>query len=305
MRASPKPPYPLGATVHNALLIAELSLREATRKRLVSVLLILTALFVGFYLYGVFRLEDRLSERAVNAGLEGARNPNGASNLPVIYTTMFGMYLVYFLGSLMAVLSTVSAVSGDIENGVMQSVIARPVSRAGLVLGRWLGFTVVNVGYVLLLSVALLGGVYAITGYLPPSAAPAVGLILLGITLLTSLTVLGSTLFSTLANGIGVFVLYGVGFTGGILSSIGGFADTPTLTTLGRAANAVMPTNALWLGASYHLQPPIALQISEMSRGANPFFANSPMQTGLLVWAAVLAVLALAAAMWRFSRRDL
>lgn len=290
--------------MHSALLIAELSLREAVRKRLVSVLLLLTALFIGFYLYGIYRLELNLDARAAEAGLDG-RSTTGASNLPVIYSAMFGMYLVYFLGSLMAVLSTVSAVSGDIENGVMQSVIARPVSRAGLVLGRWLGFTVVNVGYVLLLSVALLGGVYAITGYLPPNAAPAVGLILLGVALLTSLTVLGSTLFTTLANGIGVFVLYGVGFTGGILSSIGTFADTPTLTTLGKAANAVMPTNALWLGASYYLQPPILQQFNEMSRGANPFFATTPMQTGLLVWAVIMTVLAVLAAMWRFSRRDL
>ena len=60
-------------------------------------------------------------------------------------------------------------------------------------------------------------------------------LALLAAALLTGLTVLGSTLFSTLANGIGVFVLYGLGFTGGILSAIGTLADTPTLTTLGRA----------------------------------------------------------------------
>lgn len=227
--------------MHNALLIAELSLREAVRKRLVSVLLILSALFVGFYLFGIYRMESHLDERAINAGLEG-RSPNGASNIPVMYATMFGMYLVYFLGSLMAVLSTVSAISGDIENGVMQSVIARPVSRMGLVFGRWLGFSVVNVGYVLLLSVALLVGVYLITGYGPPAALPAIALIALATLLLTALTVLGSTLFTTLANGIGVFVLYGLGFTGGILSAIGTLADTPTLTTLGRAANILMPS---------------------------------------------------------------
>lgn len=293
-----------GVTVHNALLIAELSLREAVRKRLMSVLLTLTALFIGFYLYGIYRLDGELAQRAVNAGIEN-RSANGASNIPVMSATMFGMYLVYFLGALMAVLSTVSAVSGDIENGVMQSVIARPVSRAGLVLGRWLGFSAVNVGYVLLLSVALLGGVYLITGYAPPTALPAIGLILLAVLLLTALTVLGSTLFTTLANGIGVFVLYGVGFMGGILSAIGTLFDTPTLATLGRVANALMPTNALWLGGSYYLQPPILLQMGEVSRGANPFFATAPIGAGLVLWAGLLTVLAVVLAMWRFSKRDL
>ncbi|RJF72792.1 ABC transporter permease [Deinococcus cavernae] len=289
--------------MHNALLIAELSLREALRKKLVAVLLVLTALFIGFYLFGIYKMEVRLDARAAEAGLE--RSPTGSSNLPVMFATMFGMYLVYFLGALMAVLSTVSSVSGDIESGVMQSVIARPVSRAALVLGRWLGFAAVNLGYVALLSVTLLGGVYAITGYTPPDALPAVLLVLLAVLLLTALTVLGSTLFTTLANGIGVFVLYGLGFTGGILTAIGSLSDTPTLTTLGKLANAVMPTNALWLGASYHLQPEIMRQVGEISRGTNPFFATEPIAAWLIAWAAGLTVLAVLAGMWRFSGRDL
>ena len=90
--------------MRNVLLIAELSLREATRKRLVSVLLVLSALFLGFFLFGVYRLELRLDDRAVQAGLDG-RSPTGAANLPVMFAALFGMYLVYFLGSLMSVLS--------------------------------------------------------------------------------------------------------------------------------------------------------------------------------------------------------
>lgn len=290
--------------MRNALLIAELSLREAVRKRLVVVLLLLTAAFVGFYLYGVFRLEQNLDQRALDAGLDG-RSVTGVSNLPVMFATVFGMYLVYFLGALMAVLSTVGAISGDVESGVMQSIIARPVSRAQLVLGRWLGFTVVNVVYVALVSAALLLGIRLITGFAPPAPLAATGLLLLATSLLTSLTVLGSTLFSTLANGIGVFVLYGAGFAGGVLSSIGSFAASPTLTTLGGIANVLMPTNALWLGASYHLEPAVLLQLGDTSRGANPFFATEPLATGMLLWALLYAALAVALGMWQFSRRDL
>ncbi|MBB5236044.1 ABC transporter permease subunit [Deinococcus budaensis] len=290
--------------MRNALLIAELSLREAVRKRLVVVLLLLTAAFVGFYLYGVFRLEGTLDQRAIDAGLEG-RSASGAANLPVMYATLFGMYLVFFLGSLMAVLSSVGAVSADIESGVMQSVLARPVRRAELVAGRWLGFTLVNVVYVALVSAALLTGIYLISGFVPPAPLPAVGLVLLAITLITALTVLGSTLFTTLANGIGVFVLYGAGFAGGILGAIGSLSDSPTLVTLGRVANTLMPTNALWLGATYHLQPEVLLQVGEATRGANPLFSTVPIASGMVAWAAAYAALAVLLAMWRFSRRDL
>ncbi|WP_202630431.1 ABC transporter permease [Deinococcus alpinitundrae] len=288
----------------NVLLMARLSLSEALRKKLIVVLLVLTAAFLGFYLYGILRLEQNLTERAANAGLSaGPRRGLGA--LPVVYSGIFGMYLVYFLGSLMAVLSTVASVSGDIESGVMQSVIARPVTRAQVVLGRWLGFTGMNVLYVLLVSVALLTGLYLITGYLPPNPTAAVAQILLGIVLITSLTVLGSTLFATLANGIAVFVLYGLGSAGGILKSIGALANSPTMESLGNAANIVMPTNALWLGASYNLQTEGALQLAQVARGANPFASTTPIEPGVLIWAAVYTALAVALAMWRFSRRDL
>ena len=291
--------------MNNVLLIARLSLSEALRKKLIVVLLVLTAAFIGFYLYGVFRLEQNLAERALNAGLETGRQRRGLGALPVVFSGVFGMYLVYFLGSLMAVLSTVASISGDIENGVMQSVIARPVTRAQVVLGRWLGFVSVNVLYVLLVSAALLTGLYLITGYLPPAPVLATAQILLSIVLTTSLTVLGSTLFATLANGIAVFVLYGLGSAGGILQSIGALANSPTMQSLGTAANIAMPTNALWLGASYNLQPEAALQLAEAARGANPFSSTTPIEPGILIWAAVYAAIAVALAMWRFSRRDL
>ena len=293
--------------MRNVLLIAELSLREALRKRLVLILLILTALFVGFYLYGILRLQHALDDRAISAGLDaapegGRRGLTGAS---VAFSAIFGMYLVYFLGSLMSVLSTVGAVSGDIENGVMQSIISRPVSRGQLVLGRWLGFSTVNVVYVALLSAALLIGVKVITGFTPPQPVLAVLLVLLAVLLLTSLTVLGSTLFTTLSNGIGVFVLYGLGFTGGILSTIGTLAATPTLVSLGNVANVLMPTNALWLGASYHLQPEYVLKLNELTRGTNPFVGSAPISAGTVVWAIAYALLVLVAAVVAFRRRDL
>lgn len=288
----------------NVLLMARLSLSEALRKKLIVVLLVLTASFIGFYLYGIFRLEQNLADRAADAGLSsGPRRGLGA--LPVVYSGLFGLYLVYFLGSLMSVLSTVASISGDLENGVMQSVIARPVTRAQVVLGRWLGFVSVNVMYVLLVSVALLTGLYLITGYLPPAPALAIAQMLLAIVLITSLTVLGSTLFATLANGIAVFVLYGLGSAGGILKAIGSLSNSPTMETLGNVANIVMPTNALWLGASYHLQTEGALQLAQVARGANPLAATTPIDTGLLIWAIVYAALAVALAMWRFSKRDL
>ncbi|GHF93048.1 ABC transporter permease [Deinococcus piscis] len=284
-------------------LMASLSLRESLRKRLVAVLLILTALFVGFYLYGIYRMYLDFLDRP--GGLDPVTGELGSALIPVNFAAMFGMYLVTFLGSLMAVLSTVGSVSADVESGVVQSVISRPVSRAELVAGRWLGFSIVNAAYVLLVSAVMLGGVYLITGFMPPNPLAAIALIVLSILLTTALTVLGSTLFTTLANGIGVFVLYGVGMAGGFLNAIGTLVNSPVMQTLSRAANTLMPTNELWLGASYHLQHPEVNAGLKLSPVPNPLFGSDPVSPAMLLWSICLTVLAVLAAMWHFSRRDL
>lgn len=285
----------------SAMLIAGLSIKEATRKRLVSVLLILGGLFLGFYLFGIYKLEITLDARSAEAGIED-RQVTGVGNLPVIYANMFGMYLVYFLGSLMSVLATVGAISQDLETGVMQSMMARPLSRSGFVLGRWLGFSLVNLGYVGLMVAGLVGGMWFLSGYVAPELWTSLGLMSMAMLVLTSLTILGSTLFTTLANGIGVFVLYGVGFSGGILTLIGKLSNAPTLVTFGQIANVVMPTNALWLSAGYHLKPRLLRDTG--IKIPDPIFGSAPAPSWLVPWAVALCVLALVGAIWRMKRRD-
>lgn len=293
--------------MRNVLLVAELALREAVRRRLVLALLGLTVLFLAFYLFGMNLLENRLAERAADAGLGRASR---SATLSYAFATLFGLYLVNFLGGLMAVLSSVGAVSGEVESGTIQSVAYKPVSRAQIVAGKWLGFAIVNISYVVLLAAGLLIGVRLITGFLPPDPVPAVSLMSLSVLVLLTLTILGGTFFSTLANGIGVFLLYGLGFAGGILASVGAATDTPLLVRLGNAASYVMPADSLWKGASYYLQPRTLLDLQELQQdadngGGNPFVGTSPPDTTFLLWTAAYVVVTLVAALLIFRRRDL
>ncbi|AFZ66123.1 ABC transporter permease [Deinococcus peraridilitoris] len=285
------------------LLVAELTLREAVRRRLVITLLGLTLLFLGFYLYGVNLLERNLAERASELGFD---RPLRSASFSYAATTLFGLYLVNFLGGLMAVLSSVGAVSGEVESGTIQSVAYKPVSRTQIVAGKWLGFAVINVLYVSLLSVGLIVGVRLLTGFMPPDPVPAVLLMNLTVLLLLTLTILGGTIFTTLANGIGVFLLYGVGFAGGILNSIGEFTDTPMLARLGTWSSYAMPADSLWKGASYYLQPSEYLNFQRYVRGGgNPFIGTEPPTTALLIWAGAYVLIALILALLLFRRRDL
>lgn len=289
--------------MRNALLVMELTLREATRRRLVLTLIGLSVIFLGFYLYGVHLLHERLLARSAELGFE---RPGRNAETSYASVTLFGMYLVNFLAGLMAVLSAVGAISGEVESGTLQSVAYKPVSRAQIIVGKWLGFGVVNVVYVTLLSVGLLVGVRVITGFTPPQPWHAIALMDLNVLLLLTLTILGGTIFTTLSNGIGVFLLYGLGWAGGILRSIGSFTDTPLLVRLGHWSEFVMPADALWKGASYYLQTEQLLMFQRYSRGGgNPFIGSDPPSVTLVAWTLAYVILTLLAALALFRKRDL
>jgi hypothetical protein len=101
-------------------------------------------------------------------------------------------------------------------------------------------------------------------------------------------------------------MLYGLAWTGGLLGFVGQATDTPLLGSVSRASAFVLPSDALWKGASYFLQPAALLEVQRVARVAsNPFSGTEPPTAAFVAWAALYAVVAAALAAWAFSRRDL
>src|SRR5207248_1092455 len=78
---------------------------------------------------------------------------------------------------------------------------------------------------------------------------------------------------------------------------------TQNITTV---INLVIPSDALWHGASFYLLPPVAdfvtLGIGDFN---TPFTSGQPMAPALLVWAALYCIALPALAALRFQHRDL
>jgi ABC-type transport system involved in multi-copper enzyme maturation permease subunit len=129
-------------------------------------------------------------------------------------------------------------------------------------------------------------------------------MLLEGVLLLT-VSLFGSTLLSTLANGVVVFTLLGLAWLGGVIEFIGGVLDNQTMLDVGTAVSLLLPSDALWRGASYTLQSPALLAVTGSARGGIPFFSSVPIATPLVVWAVGYVVVVLGAAMLSFARRDL
>jgi ABC-type transport system involved in multi-copper enzyme maturation permease subunit len=125
---------------------------------------------------------------------------------------------------------------------------------------------------------------------------------------LLTLVLLISTRLSTLATGVTGVALFGSAWLAGIVGSLGTTFNIPALRTVGQVARLVLPTDGLWHGAIYYLEPSsfITRRLSQATEsGGNPFFAVAPPSWAYLVWAAVWFLAVLGAGLFSFQRREL
>jgi Cu-processing system permease protein len=158
--------------------------------------------------------------------------------------------------------------------------------------------------YVGSLAGALLGIARLVAGYEAPEPGPAIGLLMLGSILLLTLSLLGSTMLPTLANGVVVFSLFGLAWLAGIIEFVGGLMANDAMINLGIAVSLLIPSDGIWRAASYYIQSPVFLALAA-TRGPLPFASADPPTASFLLWAGAYPLVCLLAAVRAFSRRDL
>jgi ABC-type transport system involved in multi-copper enzyme maturation permease subunit len=187
-------------------------------------------------------------------------------------------------------------------------VLARPVRRAEVVLGRWLGTVVALAVYVAAAGGIELLVVRTTTGYAPPHPLGALAYLAGVAAVVTTCAIALAARLPALAAGIVAALLFGLAWIGGIIESIGlalgnrGMADAGTVIAL------VFPSDALWRGALYELQPAVFTAVAanaSASQTANPFTVTSPPPVALVAWACGWIVVVIVAAVVLFRTRDL
>src|SRR5260370_20980789 len=111
-------------------------------------------------------------------------------------------------------------------------------------------------------GLVLLGGGF-IGGYEVPDPMPALLLMLLEGILLLTMSLFGSSLMPTLANGVVVFTPLGLAWLAGIIEFVGRFLqNAPNATggdamlNIGTPVSLLFPIDARWRRASHSLQAP-------------------------------------------------
>ncbi len=274
--------------------IARLTFHEAARRKI-----LLAALVLGLVFLAVFGM-------GFNYIYEEFQRDVGNSNLLVRseifnFLMMAGLYVVNFLTIIMTVLTSVDTLSGEISSGTIQTLITKPMPRWQIVVGKWLGFMLMMALYVLLMGGGVTALVYWIADYQAENVLWGLGLIWLNGLLMLSISLMGGTVFSTLANGVLVFGLFGISFVGGWVEHIGSFLSNQAAVNVGIVSSLLMPSEALWRRAAYEMRSPLVSAL-----GFSPFTSSTSIPSPAMVWYAVVYALGmLGLAIWFFKRRDL
>jgi len=281
--------------------IVAMTLREAASRRLLLAVVILSVVFVALVTLGFALAQDVL---AAEVAADGAEDDAGASLL-----TLLGLYVASFLAAFLALFLSAGSVSSEIDSGQLHAVLARPLPRWSWLLQRWLGLAIVVVLYVVLLGGSLLLVARFTIGY--QAVRPVTGLALMALQALTLLTlgVLGSTRMSTLANGAVVFFAFGLAWMSGLIEFVGGVIDNAGMERVGVVTSLLIPSDALWRGASAALSSPTFLAFAEVLAeddiGGFPFTGLTLPSPALLTWSLLYIPALLLLATRTFSRRDL
>ena len=116
-----------------------------------------------------------------------------------------------------------------------------------------------------------------------------------------------STRLSALAAGVAGMALFGIAWLAGVVGSLGAAFGIPALQAAGRICQYIVPTDGLWHGAMFALEPRsyISVQLAEGGNRANPFFAVAGPSWPYLAWAAVWLIVVLVLGVASFERREL
>ena len=177
-----------------------------------------------------------------------------------------------------------------------------------MLLGKWLGLAGLLGAYTAIVSGLQVAVVYWTSGFVEPDPAAAAALVFAeGVVLLTFVLLL-STRLSALAAGVIGIALFGLAWLAGVGGTLATAFNIHALHTASEVSQYLLPTNGLWQGAIYYLEPSsfVTQQLAASPVGqGDPFLALAAPPWQYLAWTAVWLVLILTLGLVSFDRREL
>jgi ABC-type transport system involved in multi-copper enzyme maturation permease subunit len=290
----------------NSLRIAELTFREAIRRKALLGAVGLTLAFLALYAWGT-----GVAIRELEGELRGdvARIATAAQIdvrlLAVGELLLAGLFAVSNIAGLLAIFMAAGTIAQEVDQGTLHSIVPKPITRWQVVVGKWLGGSAMLAVYVIVTGLATVGIVYWRAGYLPALLPLGLLLLTLKAMLLFSVTMVGSAFAPAIATGIAMLIVYVVANVAGLIEQIGVITGIESMVRIGIVASMVVPSDALWKMGAATFQPPNPLMAMGIPLTIGPFSVANPPSAWMGVYGVAYMLCALGLASFIFSRRDL
>jgi Cu-processing system permease protein len=274
------------------LIFSKLTIREAQRRHILLVAVLMGLAYLALFAVGFHYINLQMQR-------DGVSGPQADIITGFLLTA--GLYAANMLVMVIAVLVSVTTISGEIDSHTIETLITKPVRRWEVVLGKWLAFAALLTLYVLFLAGGLMLIVYLRADFLFRNLGWGLVLMIQQALIILSISIAGGTRLSTLANGVLAFTLYAIAFMGGWVEQIGALFRNEAAVDIGIVTSLIMPSEILWKKALTLFQPSMA----NMPFSAGPFAVASQPSNLMVTYGVIYMVGLLFFAMWSFSRRDL
>lgn len=274
--------------------IALVTIREALRKKLLIAAFVLSVIYLLLYGTGLYYAGKELAS--------GIGNNEMMKTMLYAQLSTMGLYLASFIISFLAIFSAIGTISAEAEKGILHAILARPIRRGELVLGKFLGYSSVIAifGVFVFSAIAVLNN--RLLGFDFNNIPLAVFLFILQSILLLAVSIMGSTFLPTLGNGVAVFLLYSVALIGGFVEQIGAIVNSQKTIDVGIVTSLIMPSDAIYRKLIHTVLPP---SINIIPQALGPFGSTSTPSNAMVLYALLHIGIILAAAIYIFNKRDI
>jgi len=276
------------------LTVAAMTLREAVRRRVVWAVTAMTVVLLSLSAWGFQRI-----------GAELDTLTSGEARLvasQVLNVVLFGLSLIAALGTTFL---AGPSLAGEIESGMALALLARPLRRSDVLLGKWLGLAAFGTTFVTVAGLSQLLIVRITTGYWPPSPMTGLALLATQTTVLLTLALLLATAVSPMASGIVAVGLFGATWIAGVVGGVGESLGNQGVARVGTVSRMLLPTDGLWRGAMQAFQDRGALTQMGAEFDGFPFLSEAPLTLAYLTWVLTWTCVVAAITTMSFARRDL
>jgi ABC-type transport system involved in multi-copper enzyme maturation permease subunit len=279
--------------------IAMVTVREVSRRRLVLALVLLSTVAVALTGWGFSRLP----------GLRDHGVPLTHAEL-ILITSQLLIFVLFMFSAVLglgAVMVAAQSVSAEVESGQALAVLARPVRRAEVIIGKWLGLGTLILVYAAVATTVEFLVVSWATGYVAPHPVAAAafvageGLVLLTLTLCLSVRLSGITA------GVVALMLFFITWIAGVAGAVGTVLNNGPIAAVGTISRMLLPSDGLWRGAIFNLEPDAVVAAASGSReaAANPFTSLSAPTAAYVLWALAWVAAVVVLAIVAFRRREI